>query len=64
MGKLFTSVLNSRLKTYIDQNDILNINQAGFRQKHSTTDNIFILHILAEHMQKYQRQTVLHFCRF
>ena len=50
MGKLFTSVLNS-IKTYIDQNDILNINQAGFRQKHLTTDNIFILHILAEHMK-------------
>ena len=46
MGKLFTSILNSRITCFVENNDSLNLNQAGFRKKHSTIDNIFILHIL------------------
>ena len=30
LGKLFTSVLNSRLTNYLEMNDLLNQNQAGF----------------------------------
>ena len=39
-GKLFTSVLNIRLTTFLDTHDILNENQAGFRKEYSTVDHI------------------------
>ena len=48
MGKLFTSILNSRLYTYLTSENILGNEQAGFRPKHSTLDHIFALHILTK----------------
>ncbi|MEW8548549.1 MAG: reverse transcriptase family protein, partial [Candidatus Thiodiazotropha sp.] len=47
-GKLFTSVLNTRLQTFLEEYDILEENQAGFRAGYSTTDHIFVLHSLIE----------------
>ena len=47
IGKLFTAILNKRLTDFIESNSLLNCNQAGFRKKHSTVDNIFVLHVLA-----------------
>lgn len=46
LGKLSTAVLNHRLNTFLEENDILCENQAGFRKHYSTTDNIFTLHLL------------------
>lgn len=43
MGKLFTSVLNERLKEYAHENNILSESQAGFRSEYSTVDHIFLL---------------------
>ena len=34
MGKLFTSILNTRLTKFLEGNHLLNPNQAGFRKKH------------------------------
>ena len=48
MGKLFTSILNSRLYAYLTSENILANEQAGFRPKHSTLDHIFALHILTK----------------
>ena len=42
-GKLFTNILNTRLLTFCERNDILRENQAGFRKNYSTTDHIFVL---------------------
>ena len=47
-GKLFTSVLNIRLQTFLEEYNILEENQAGFRAGYSTTDHIFVLHSLIE----------------
>ena len=47
-SKLFTSVLNARLTKFVDVNDILEENQAGFRKGYSTADQIFSLHALIE----------------
>ncbi|MCG8049047.1 MAG: reverse transcriptase family protein [Candidatus Thiodiazotropha endolucinida] len=47
-GKLFTSIINSRLNNYADAHDTINWCQAGFRKKHSTSDNLFILHSLID----------------
>ena len=43
LGKLFTSVINSRLYTYLTNEGLLGNEQAGFRPKHSTLVHIFAL---------------------
>ena len=48
LGKLFTSIINSRLTVFSDELELLDKNQSGFRQSYSTIDNIFVLHILLE----------------
>ena len=47
-SKLFTSILNKRLNTYLEEFEILHENQAGFRSGYSTTDHVFVLHSLLE----------------
>ena len=51
MGKLFTAMLNTRLKTFLEVNNILNETQCGFRASYSTTDNIFVIHALIEYLR-------------
>ena len=48
LGKIFTSILNSRLCKYLDELLIINENQAGFRHGYSTNDHIFSLYALFE----------------
>ena len=61
LGKLFTSILNSRLNDYLEESMILSENQAGFRQQYSTSDHIFSLYALIE-LLKSQKQKL--FCCF
>ena len=42
LGKLFTSMLNRRLTKFLEQNNILHENQAGFRKGYRTVDHIII----------------------
>ena len=51
MGKLFTAILNKRLETFIDANDLLNENQCGFRRGYSTCDNIFVIYSIIEYLK-------------
>ena len=46
LGKLFNSLLTSRLNNYLESNNLLSPFQAGFRKNHRTTDNIFVLKTL------------------
>ena len=50
LREVFTAILNDRLTSYmhLETHNLLNINQAGFRKKHSTWDGMCLLHILAE----------------
>ena len=41
IGKVFTSVINEGLTSYLDNNELLLKHQAGFRKNHCTFDNIF-----------------------
>ena len=43
LGKLFCSILYSRLVPILESNNIYCKEQAGFRQDHRTTDHIFLL---------------------
>ena len=45
-GKVFTSILNRRLKLFDEEISLISPAQAGFRKFHSTVDNIFILQLL------------------
>ena len=48
LGKLFTAVLNNRLCKFLEDNNLLSENQAGFWKHHSTRDHIFTLYSLIE----------------
>ena len=60
-GKVFTSVLNSRLHKFLEHHNILDENHAGFRPGYSTTDNIFVLHVLIEILKSKKAKL---FCSF
>ena len=42
------SLLNARLTNFVESNDILEENQAGFRKGYSTSDYIFALYAQIE----------------
>lgn len=42
-SKLYSYVLNKRITDWIEENDIIGEEQAGFREDHSTSDHIFTL---------------------
>jgi len=60
LDKLVTTILNNRLLKYVEDNDIISNYQAGFRQYHSTVDNICVLNQLIEHMFSMKNK----FCAF
>ena len=43
-GKIFTSILNNRIRLFIEQFSVIGCEQSGFRKGYSTNDNIFILY--------------------
>ena len=43
LSKIFTSVLNNRLTEYLEENNILEKNQIGFKKKSRTTDHLFVI---------------------
>jgi hypothetical protein len=61
LGKIFTAVLNERINKYLTSNNILNENQAGFRQKYSTTDHVFTLKFLIDKLKAKKKKL---FCSF
>jgi hypothetical protein len=48
VSKVYTSVLNNRLKQWSEENNIITDAQEGFRKGRSTTNHIFSLHALIE----------------
>ena len=61
LGKLFTSVLNFRLTTFLNNRGILGEEQAGFRAGYCTLDHIFVLNCLIYfYKARYERL----FCAF
>ena len=44
LSKIYTFILNKRLTVFVETNNILPIEQAGFRQNQSTIDHIFTLY--------------------
>ena len=48
LGKLFTSAINSRLRSFLELRNQLGEEQSGFRAAYSTCDHVFSLHVLIE----------------
>ena len=61
LGKMFTALINNRLTMYLDASNILGEEQAGFREKYSTSDHIFVLNTLINIYQTKNRQI---YCAF
>jgi hypothetical protein len=56
IGKLFTSVINSRLLAWSNENDVITDAQLGFKPGYGTTDALFIFHsIIAKYLANKQR---------
>ena len=51
-AKLFSLILRNRLNTWCEDNEVQNEFQFGFRVGRSTSDGIFILHSLVQHVLK------------
>ena len=49
LSKLFTTVLNSRINTFCEQNSSISDNQFGFKKGQSTTDAMFVLNSIVQH---------------
>ena len=45
-GKLFASILNQRINTFLENSGLLSEEQASFRKGYGTTDHIFSLKML------------------
>ena len=58
MGKLFNGLLQYRLNSYLETNNLLSNYQFGFRKNHRTTDNIFILKTLINKYLKHKKQNI------
>ena len=64
IGKLFTALINQRLEEYINKNQILGEEQAGFRSNYSTMDHIFVLNSIIDlYLNKIKGKKRL-FCAF
>lgn len=46
LGKVFTSIMNTRLNTFADELELITQAQGGFRKGFSVQDNTFVLHSL------------------
>ena len=61
LGKLLTRILNNRLGDWAEMYNVYREAQAGFRKKMGTTDNIYVLHRMINHMINNGKQL---FCTF
>ena len=61
-SKIFSQVLDSRLRKWAEQNNLLMDYQFGFRQQKSTIDCIFILHSIINKVINYENRKL--YCAF
>ena len=64
LGKLFTSVINNRLTKFVESNNLLSENQAGFRKGYSVTDHLFIFHSVIDYLRYRKKKLCCTFIDF
>ena len=55
LGKVLCLILNKRIETYLEENNILSKEQGGFRKYSRTTDQIFVLKRLIDSALKKEK---------
>ena len=48
LSKLFSQLMNERLTKYINQNDLIQPNQIGFKKDYRTSDHVFVMKSLID----------------
>ena len=61
-SKFFTGILNKRLYSWAEDNDKINIEQAGFRKSHSTIDHIYTIYNMASNCLYGRRRSKFYVC--
>lgn len=64
MGKLFTAIINTRINNFLNDNNLLCENQAGFRSDYSTCDHIFTLNFLVQKLKSEKKKLYCSFIDF
>ena len=64
LGKMFNSILNRRLYSFLDSRNIICPEQIGFRKKHRTADHLFILKNLIAKYKKNRKPLYIAFIDF
>lgn len=65
LGKLFTSILQKRLSDYLEDNELLSRQQAGFRADFRTSDHIYTIKtILNKYINKLKKPVFVAFIDF
>ena len=60
LGKLFTSIINTRLQRFSDEVDLIGESQAGFRKRYSTIDHIYVLKALIDVYHNMKKKYFVH----
>ena len=63
-GKLFSTIINRRLQMWVDMNDTIGEQQAGFRKDYSTVDHIFTLLAIVQKQLSLNRKLYVAFIDF
>jgi hypothetical protein len=63
-GKLFTSLLNTRLNKFSEDYCLIFENQGEFRKGYSTTDNVFVIYLLIYIMKNKKKKLYCAFIDF
>ena len=63
-GKLFSTIINRRLQMWVDMNNTIGEQQAGFRKDYSTVDHIFTLLAIVQKQLSLNRKLCVAFIDF
>ena len=63
LAKLFSNLINHRLTLFVDNNNIIGPEKAGFRAGFSTTDHMFAIKTLIDLYNHKRKKTILLLCR-
>lgn len=64
VGKLFNTIMNTRLTSFLDDNNFLCEEQIGFRKKCRTADHMFILKCIIDQYKKHKKELYICFVDF
>lgn len=64
LGKLFNSIMNSRITTFLDKYDKMNMEQISFKEGHRTADHIFVIKTILSKYKKNHRSIYACFVDF